>query len=460
METQHIRLYAILLFPAPRDLMSKQFPLICIVIACLLAAGCQLGPKTLEHSRIHYNHAVQTTASEEMLLNLVRMKYRDPVEFVRIPSITGQHTYSGDLGFVIPFNGGGLSAIDLGAEEKPTIVYQPEQGAEFSSRILSRIGTETLDLLASKGWAADRTMRLIIRNMNDVDNATSAGGPTPYLKPRFEEFRHATYLIRKLQKRRQVELAYEVVTTDPAVQVSDPINEMRVDSAALLDAAERGYRFRPVNRWQVALFSVEKSGPVMVFRVAPEARHSPEMLTIAAIFELEPGLEYYRFELNTLGQLKKPSTARGSHGVPLGSPLHGGEIIAAPLSCEVCTRLPATGLREEMSVSTRSIMEIMYYLSHGTDVPFCHIEQGLVTQTYDEFGHPFDWRAMTHDLLQIHVSDTHPCDAAAVAVHYRGHYFYIADNDQNSKSTFNLLIELFNLKVRAGGGAQIPLLTI
>ena len=105
-------------------------------------------------------------------------------------------------------------------------------------------------------------------------------------------------------------------------------------------------------------------------------------------------------------------------------------------------------------------MEIMYYLSHGIDVPVCHMEQGLVTLTYDEFGHPFDWRQMTHDLLQVHVSDVPPCDAAAVSIHYRGHYFYIADSDQNSKSTFNLLIELFNLKVRAGGGAQIPLLTI
>ena len=440
--------------------MHNRSVILCVLLTCVLAVGCQLGPKTLEHSRIHYNHAVQTTASEEMLLNLVRMKYRDPVEFVKIPSITGQHTYAGELGFVIPFSGrGGLTAIDLGAEEKPTIVYQPEQGSDFSARILSRIGTETLDLLASKGWAADRTMRLIIRTMNDVDNATSAGGPTPYLKPAFEEFRHATYLIRELQKRRQVELAYEILTLDTPAQVSDPIDPKLVGGEAIIEAAERGFVFQRRDG-VFALWTVPKASPVMVFRVAPEARNSPEMLAVAAIFELEPGQEYYRFELNTLGQLKKPSASRSEPFHPHLCGPHGEEIGTPMPSCAICTRLPETGLREEMSVSTRSIMEIMYYLSQGIDVPVCHMEQGLVTFTYDEFGQPFDWRQMTHDLLQVHVSDAPPCEAAAVSVHYRGHYFYIADSDQNSKSTFNLLIEMFNLKVRAGGGAQIPLLTI
>ena len=137
------------------------------------------------------------------------------------------------------------------------------------------------------------------------------------------------------------------------------------------------------------------------------------------------------------------------HGEEFGPPPDG-----------ICCRLPPAELREEISINTRSIKEIMYYLSQGIEVPWCHVEQGLVTQTFDEFGQPFDWREMTHDLLQVHVSEVPPKHFAAVSVHYRGHWFYIADSDQSSKSTFNLLIELFNLKVRAGGGAQIPLLTI
>ena len=59
----------------------------------------------------------------------------------------------------------------------------------------------------------------------------------------------------------------------------------------------------------------------------------------------------------------------------------------------------------------------------------------------------------------VHYSKKKP-DDAVVAVKHRGYWFYVSDCDLDSKSTFNLLLELINLEIRAGGGAQIPLLTI
>ena len=236
---------------------------------------------------------------------------------------------------MIPFSGrGGLTAIDLCAESKPTIVYQPEQGQDFNSQLLSRISTETLDLLASKGWAADLVLRVTIRIMNDVDNATSAGGPTPYVKPEYERFRHVAYLVRELQMRRDVELAYEMEVDEPK-RVSDPVAAERISGEDIINAAERGFRFQEFGGG-LALYTAPKPAPVMVLRVAPQARSSPEMLAIAAILELEPGREYYRFELNTLGQLKKPSASRGG---PLPFRLH--EEIPAPgkPSAAACPKL-------------------------------------------------------------------------------------------------------------------------
>ena len=74
-------------------------------------------------------------------------------------------------------------------------------------------------------------------------------------------------------------------------------------------------------------------------------------------------------------------------------------------------------------------------------------------------GHVFDWNQMSGDLFQVHCSLLCPTDAA-VKVKYKGYWFYVCECDLDSKSTFNLLLELFNLEIRAGGGAQIPLLTI
>jgi hypothetical protein len=44
-------------------------------------------------------------------------------------------------------------------------------------------------------------------------------------------------------------------------------------------------------------------------------------------------------------------------------------------------------------------------------------------------------------------------------VHHRGWWFYIADDDQTSKSTFGLLNILFSLQSSSGEGKS-PLLTL
>ena len=61
-------------------------------------SGCVLGPGSLLHSRGNWNRVVQQTSREELLLNLVRMRYNQSVEFMSVPSITGQYTYNAAVG--------------------------------------------------------------------------------------------------------------------------------------------------------------------------------------------------------------------------------------------------------------------------------------------------------------------------------------------------------------------------
>lgn len=371
-----------------------------------------------------------------MLLNLVRMKYRDSIEFIKIPSITGQHTYTGGLDLAFPFTSAkGSGSPDIAAQSKPTIVYQPEQAQEFNRRLLAPIGIVTLDLLSSKGWAIDRVVRLTVRSINDLDNATSAGGPTPARKPEFEGFRHVANQLRELQQNRYIELGNESLTLDSPISVSASIDAELVKGESLVDAAKNGYRFEREADGRMSLWTVPKSSNTLVLRVAPVARSSPEMHDILQLLELEPDHDYYAVTADSFGQLKNPASWRSTPDQP------------------------SSPLRQELVVSTRSFKEIMFYLSHGIEVPNSHVSGGLITKTHDDCGQEFDWQSMTGDLLQVKVAKLPPL-RAAVSVFYRGHWFYIEDRDLNSKATFNLLIELFNLEIRAGGGAQIPLLSI
>ena len=104
-------------------------------------------------------------------------------------------------------------------------------------------------------------------------------------------------------------------------------------------------------------------------------------------------------------------------------------------------------------------MSIFFYLSHHVDAPKTHKAAGLVTVTLNQDGSEFDWgKTAGGRLFHISQSDKQP-DTAFIAVPYRGQWFYLTDNDLESKSTFMLLTQLFRLQAGAAISAG-PTLTL
>jgi len=98
-----------------------------------------------------------------------------------------------------------------------------------------------------------------------------------------------------------------------------------------------------------------------------------------------------------------------------------------------------------LAVRTRSMMGVLFYLSHNTRVPEADEQGGLVTLTQTASGGRFDWNLVTGDLLKVDSAAQRP-PGAFIAVQHRGAWFYIRNNDLESKSTFMLLTQLFNLQ--------------
>ena len=114
---------------------------------------------------------------------------------------------------------------------------------------------------------------------------------------------------------------------------------------------------------------------------------------------------------------------------------------------------------DTISIRTRSLMSIFFYLSHHVDSPQSHKEEGLVTVTHNNDGSEFDWgTTAAGKLFHIRQSTEEP-DMAFVAIPYRGYWFYLTDNDLESKSTFMLLMQLFRLQAGAAKSTG-PTLTI
>lgn len=59
----------------------------------ILLAGCALGPAALRASRVPYNEVIQRTTNEQLLLNLVRLQYREAPLFLEVGSVAAQFSF-------------------------------------------------------------------------------------------------------------------------------------------------------------------------------------------------------------------------------------------------------------------------------------------------------------------------------------------------------------------------------
>lgn len=429
-----------------RETLPKTFPLP-VMICILLLAGCTLGPRQIPKGRLEYNEAVQRSFREELLLNLVRLRYRETPEFLSVGGIAAQYTFDGTAGGGLTLPDGGTKVGSLSGRvsrtERPTISYVPARGEAFQKGLLAPIDLRSLELLARTGWSWERIMRTTVQYMNQVDNATSAGGPTPKLKPNYEEFRYLAKLLRELQMQRAIELIDASRESSPK---PIPLSRDELDGDFVMNAIKEGYSFRETDE---GMFLV-KNEDYLALIVHPRTKMTGELQALAETLKLNVDLDSPKpsvFELKSAKEGWIQSTYADATGFEPTV-----ELFHDPIDMASSIRVGEnSALRDDIVVSTRSLLEMMFYLSQGVQVPIDHQMKGLVTVTVDEEGQPFDWDEMMNDLFTVRVCQHRP-DHAAVSVQYRDHWFFIDERDGDSLSTYTLLVELFGIEVRAGGG--------
>jgi hypothetical protein len=178
----------------------------------LLGAGCftNFGPATVPPARFDYNQRIAQSWNEQLLLNLVRLRYRDTPYFLEVGTILAQYQLvrHANAAASIGVGGGEGSSVgpSLGADyaESPTITYQPLQGEEFVRRLLEPVPGETLMLLAGSGWSVERLLLCCVNGLNGIANVPAAAGPTPAIALVDPRFRAAARLLRRLQSSGQM----------------------------------------------------------------------------------------------------------------------------------------------------------------------------------------------------------------------------------------------------------------
>ncbi|MHA2065945.1 MAG: hypothetical protein ACXABY_16360, partial [Candidatus Thorarchaeota archaeon] len=151
-----------------------------ILIATWLIGCHQVGPGSVRTSRSNYNIAIQQTSSEQLLLNLVRLRYRDTPYFMEVASVSTNFDFdvSALASASLPESGGKIYGFGAGVgyTERPTITYTPLQGDQFVTQLMSPVDLDTILLLYHSGWSIERIFLVSLQSVNGLKNAPGASG--------------------------------------------------------------------------------------------------------------------------------------------------------------------------------------------------------------------------------------------------------------------------------------------
>ena len=402
--------------------MVQFFLYIWLAAIPLILAGCGVGPSMMRADRLTYNDAIQFTERQELLLNIVRLRYNEGPEFLATNSISTQFTL--DLGAAAGanvgddqeqrtnlFNIGGA----IGYSERPTITFTPRNEKEFTQQLISPIELEVIFLLINYGWDIDRVLRLTSEGINGLRNDTIRETPLINYESYLREFTATVKDLQRLQQLGLVELSFE----QEELEVSGPISAGKVELNDILKANADDYKL--VYRDDTKTYLLKKIERHLVLRFSRDAILQPELKKIIKRLNLVPDFPTYRI-LNT----------------------PGAQIKAAEFPKEL----------RHLVLSTRSVLGTMAYLAQGVNIPGEHIESGVVATFEAESA-----TTILSDLFQVNVKKEEP-QQAGLAVPYKGYWFYIDETDISSKRTMGVLNSLVRLKIEASSAQNIPVLTL
>jgi len=335
-----------------------------LLVVLLVLTGCSYhGPSALSMTRPEYNAVIQQTNEQELLLNLVRLRYRDTLYFLSVEKVASSVEFSRGMSASALLPAGGANSGSLSGtvmfSEKPTVFYSPLDGEKFVRKMMTPLSLDMLVLLVNSGWSVERVLAVTLHEINGIKNAPTASGPTPLREPEFREFRAALKHLRVLQMRKLVELGQ----------------------------------------------LPEGAGASMELRFVSGAENDEDVRAFKRILRLNPEGNRYKI-------------------VPGIGGVEGGDVI---------------------TFATRSLIASMNYLSQGVEAPSVDMEAGRVTRTLDHKNQPFDWQNLLSGIFRVQSSQIQP-DDAAVGVGYRNSWFWIQDNDLDTKATFSLLSQLLVLQ--------------
>jgi len=392
-----------------------------------LGGGCQLGPRALEATHGRYGEAVLRVDEEQLLRNIVRLWYTESPRNIDIASIAAQYEATSGGGFNSYFSteavGGGiqtagafLPSLSAGLSNRPTVSYRPDDDGAATRRMLTPISGETLIFLIESGWPVSTVLRLWVDQLNGIPNGYRVSGPPTDRPIDSARFNHAVELLLAAADQQLLTVKLE----DRFAEVGGALPKESITAAANVEAVKAGLEYAPrVGGKEWGLVRREHR---LVLEIVPGAENEPVLKDLCQQLHLTPGEKRYELVAVT-GGLVDPAVRPSAPGPVL-------------------------------RLNPRSPIQVLFFLANGVEVP-CEHPAAAVT--------PPELAELTRGLMRVRscVGNRRPANAY-VAIPYRDHWFYIADDDTASKATLLLMLQMSRLDLKRDAlvGGSGPSLTL
>ncbi len=147
-----------------------------VCLGMLLASCGSYGPRSMDRDQLNYGNSIGDNWKNQMLGNIVKIRYVDMPVFVDVGSIVSGYslstTVNGRLGFGDSFSSGNSQGLGASGTytDRPTITYMPKTGDDYLRAILEPVAPTSLLALIQAGYSSELLFTWAVESINGVHN--------------------------------------------------------------------------------------------------------------------------------------------------------------------------------------------------------------------------------------------------------------------------------------------------